>query len=613
MLFFLLNFSSLFSQTQVERSDKLIVKDGRKYYLHTVESGQNLYRISVAYGVSQKDISEINNIRAGSINSGQILKIPAVGNVSKQIKESRDFLNHTVKRGETVYKIANKYNISTSDIFMHNSSARNGLNIGQIIRIPNVKKRNFEFQDENLFYHTVTSGQTLFSISQLYGVEIKQIKLFNKGVGAGLKIGQVLKIPKVNYDITERLPVFHNYSPDVNEYSYDPLYFEDDDVTPCSKYNFSRAATYKIALMLPLFIDKNLWLGQKYKNKKDRLYYQNTKRFYEIYQGILVALEHLKKSGISIDLHVFDTEKSPTKVREIIANNDLSDFDLFLGPVYSDNVRILSYFAQKHHINLISPLSQNKSLLKSNPFVFEVMPSTSMRIKKASDLLSKLYDTSLVFIYNGTEKERKKINIYKNKLVKSFSVHPDVKEIAIKVLDFNIGGIDFVEDALSVGDENVVIMPTDDEVFATKIIEKLNKLTENYRIKILGSPSWEMFKNINLKYLKNMSFHYISGLFVDYENWRVKSFIQKYRKAYETEPSVYAFEGYDITDFFVNALKKYGRHFQFCLSPYDKLPNRKGLVFDFLFHRAGIYNGFENNGVFILNYDKDYKLEKYKY
>ena len=66
-----------------------------------------------------------------------------------------------------------------------------------------------------------------------------------------------------------------------------------------------------------------------------------------------------------------------------------------------------------------------------------------------------------------------------------------------------------IEDALSVGLENVIIIPSDDEAFVTQVIDKLYALSENYQIELIGSPSWESFQNINLDQLQSMFVKYL--------------------------------------------------------------------------------------------------------
>jgi ABC-type branched-subunit amino acid transport system substrate-binding protein len=182
--------------------------------------------------------------------------------------------------------------------------------------------------------------------------------------------------------------------------------------------------------------------------------------------------------------------------------------------------------------------------------------------------------------------------------------------VIVKTVNYKEGGSKELDKCLSKGYTNLVVVLASSEVYVTKIVEFLATRTKEYDIKLFGLPEWEYFQNINLNHLQKQQFHYVTPAYVNYDNWRVQSFITQYREAYKTEPSIYAFEGYDMMYYFGSALKSYGRHFQFCLSPMDKSPNPKGLVLNFDFGRTGQGNGYENNGLFILKYNAEFKLSE---
>jgi len=610
ILFFLtliLTSTVINAQTSIEKSDKIIVTDGKKLYLHKVEKGQTLYAISRAYGISVKNIAKENGDISLKIRTGQVLKIPAVTTTEQ---DKPDFHWHKVSTGQTLYSIAKKYGVSINDIARHNSGAESGLHIGQILKIPNTDKKDSEFEDDNFFYHPVQSGETLFSIAQLYGTTLAQIRKFNPETKNGLKAGQALAIPKGNYDFTERLPLVYENFPEAETYGYDPLYFEQSGVTPCKSYTYNKNTVFNVALMLPLHSDKNDWKMSKYKDEKDKLFYKNTQKFIEFYEGFLLALQRLKIDGISVNLYLYDTENSTDKVKQILARDEFNTMDLIVGPVYSKNVNIAARFAKKNKVNLITPLTQKLSLLENNPFLFEVMPSAETRVKVISNYLTNMYDSSIVIIHNGTKEEKQMIDIYKRKLVRSFSSRSDLKEVVLKNVNYKKIGSENLDDALSVGMDNIILIPSSNEVFVTKVIEKLHLHAKHYNIKVIGEPSWEFFQNVNIEQLQDLSFNYASPYYIDYNNWQVQSVVKKYRESYQTDPSIYAMQGYDIASYFCGALKRYGKHFQFCISPENKVPQSKGIIYDFDFVRYGTKNGFENNGVFMLHYGKGLELKK---
>ncbi|MEA2043056.1 MAG: LysM peptidoglycan-binding domain-containing protein [Bacteroidota bacterium] len=614
VLLIVLPILNTFAQPDIKRSNVVIKQNGKAYYVHTIKQGHTLYSLSKVYNVGQKEIMKVNAMYSANLKVGQKLKIPAYDKVANQVEpKEADFFYHKVKHKETLYSIAKKYNIGAESILAFNPGSRYGIRLNQVLTIPNVNKGQVEYRDNNFFYHKVSSGETLFSISQQYGTSLKQIQLFNPETKKGLQLGSTIKIPKTTYDNTEKLPVSQMETPYTTTPLDDPDYFTEAGVTPCFDYNYRPSHKFKVALFLPLYIEKNKWVLSKYDGIRNKnKFFKNSGRFIEMYEGMLLAVNQMKYKGLSIDLHVFDTKNNETEVRKILSTNDLSNFDLIIGPLYSKNISVVGRYARRHKINIVSPLSQNQTLIFNNPFLFQVVPSTSMRIKKTSDLISKLYDSTIVIVHNGTEKEKKHIETYKQKLVKSFASRTDINEITLKTVDYNFGGKESIEDAFTVGSKNIVLIPADEEVFVTKVVEQLFLFAEDYDIELIGSPNWELYQNIKIEQLRRMSFNYASPYFIDYDHWRVKNFIKKFRKTYETEPSIYAFEGYDIGYYFLSALMQYGKNFQFCLSANDKTPNKKGIVFDFNFIRTGFHNGYENNGVHFVTYDRNYKLKKTK-
>ncbi len=601
LLLILVIACNVYAQTPVVKSKTVYKSNGENYYIHIVKQGQTLYSIANAYDADLNNILQANNIINNTLSIGQKLKIPIINPINSESSKEPLFYYHTIANGETLYTIATKYNTSVENIFLFNPQSRYGIYIGQVLTIPNPRQGYVDQEDNSFFYHTVVSGETLFSISQKYGANIRQIQIFNPETKTGLNAGMLIKIPKNSYDLTEQLPV-SKYSDDYNQ---DIL--EEEDPNSCNQFVYKKTYRFKVIMMLPLFIDQNLEAlknGIPSKNQNART------KFLDFYQGAMLAVNQLKYEGVSIEIHVFDTENNQAKVREMINDLDFSKFDLIIGPVYSKNFNIVAQKAKENKINIVSPLSVNSTKLINNPYAFQVMPSNETQIKKTSELISKFYDSTIVIIHSGTTQELQKINIYKDKLVKSFSNRPDINKISLKVLNYNVNGKSTIEDAFSVGNKNIVLIPNEKEVFVTQIIDQLFLFSKDYDITIIGSPNWELFQNINLEHLQRMNFNYASPLFIDYKYWKTMQFIKKYRTNFKTEPNKYAFQGYDITYYFLSALKNYGKNFQPCITNKTNLNYKKGIIFDFNFYRTNKFNGFENKGIHYLNYDKNYKLKE---
>ncbi len=105
------------------------------------------------------------------------------------------YQSHHVKQGETVFSITKQYNISEEELFRLNPEVRNGLKNNTVLIIPTAIAQH---QTENISFkeHKVKRRETLFGISQLYGVTQDDIKKHNKHLySAQIKKGEEIKIP----------------------------------------------------------------------------------------------------------------------------------------------------------------------------------------------------------------------------------------------------------------------------------------------------------------------------------------------------------------------------------------------------------------------------------
>ena len=157
---------------------KYVAPLGSNYY--TVKSGDSLWSISRKFGVTVNELKKVNNLSSNLLSIGQNLIIPG----KKNNTSSNEYV---VKKGDTLYGIANKYNISVDNLKSYNNLSTDSLSIGQIIKIPDNKVNSNEY--------VVKSGDSLYSISRKYGVSVDELMSVNNLKSTVLSVGQVLKIP----------------------------------------------------------------------------------------------------------------------------------------------------------------------------------------------------------------------------------------------------------------------------------------------------------------------------------------------------------------------------------------------------------------------------------
>ncbi len=174
-----------------------------RHVIHTVRSGDTLDAIARRYGVTVASLRMTNRLEGNIIRAGQRLRIP-----SDAAKES-DTVIYTVKSGDTLSTVAERYNVSVTKLKRANRLTSNMLRVGDRLEIPSADRveRNVKPAPETRV-HVVRSGDTLSEIGERYGVSVSKLRSANGLRGNSLRIGQRLVIPatasKVNKAQTVR-------------------------------------------------------------------------------------------------------------------------------------------------------------------------------------------------------------------------------------------------------------------------------------------------------------------------------------------------------------------------------------------------------------------------
>ena len=153
--------------------------------VYIVQKGDTLYSVAMANNTTVDELKKANNLTSNILSTGQLLKIP-----SALLPES----TYIVKKGDSLYSIANKYNTTVDELKRINNLTSNILSIGQVLKLPSDKVSDVE-KEENTISYTVQKGDSLYSIARKYSTTIDKIKDLNNLTTNLLSIGQVLLIP----------------------------------------------------------------------------------------------------------------------------------------------------------------------------------------------------------------------------------------------------------------------------------------------------------------------------------------------------------------------------------------------------------------------------------
>ena len=158
-------------------------KEGESQEIYTVKKGDSLWKIANKYNTTVEKLKSANNLKANTLSVGQKLVIPSIS-VSSEVSDT-----YIVQKGDSLWSIANKFNMTVSELKNLNNLTNNLLSIGQVLKIK-------DSSNNGKTTYTVQKGDSLWVIANKYGITTEELKSYNNLTSNLLSIGQVLKIPQ---------------------------------------------------------------------------------------------------------------------------------------------------------------------------------------------------------------------------------------------------------------------------------------------------------------------------------------------------------------------------------------------------------------------------------
>ncbi|MCL1943996.1 MAG: LysM peptidoglycan-binding domain-containing protein [Candidatus Azobacteroides sp.] len=185
--------------SQTTNNYRVVQINGINYYIYTVQPAEGLYSVSKRFNISRDDIMAANPEIKDGLKNGQEIRIPIKNDgststpTSTAVRQSNAF-NHTVSPGETLYSIAASYGTTVDEICRLNPEIEknNVIKVGSILKIPQQGNGNVS---DDYIYHTIQEGETLYSVSKKYGLTVDGVLETNPGLSpATFNTGKVIRL-----------------------------------------------------------------------------------------------------------------------------------------------------------------------------------------------------------------------------------------------------------------------------------------------------------------------------------------------------------------------------------------------------------------------------------
>lgn len=562
----------------------LIPVKTQAYTTHVVDKKETLYSLSKKYDVTYDDLYALNpSLKTDGLKYGTEVKIPTKKTITGQNMTVSDtlpkvkkedkpaFVIHEVKKGETLYGVCREYGITSEEIIRLNPDVKDGVKTGQKLIIPPVHsntaltEKSVENKVPKKFsYHTVKKKETLFGICQQYGVSQEDVLKLNPLAADGIKTNMVLIIPP-SYGVSATAST-----------ALDSL-SADSAAAPTFIPQTTPKKDINMAIVLPYQLGKITSASQ---------IDGNTDKFLEFYQGALLAVDTLRKTGLSFNVNVYDSGKTEAEIAKVLKSPEMETLDFIIGPAYTSQMKSASDFTKENDVKLLIPFSSKSDETKGNPNIFQVnTPQDQLNYLMADLFIKNFSNKHIVLVkFNNTKDDKKAFG-------DTLAAMLTAKGIKFSAVNFST--LSAIRTELVAGKDNIVVPLTANQVSLSQVLPMVNMMnTDKKTVCLFGFSEWQNYPGI-AKDLFVLDTYIISPFYTNFNDPATTDYLKRFRKFYNAEPAnsqpQYGMLGYDAMFYFANAISKYGHDFEHGM---DKI-RLNGVQSHFAFNKfeeGGYYN-----------------------
>lgn len=540
-------------------------------------------------------------------------------------RQTEAYFNHVILKGETLYSIATMYNVSKDEIVRLNPSCVSGIKWGETLRIPQ------KSSSSSVQYYTIKKGDTLYSLAKKYNISVDQLTVANPGLTPQTfsegKVIRIANIRLVNAGVASQTPrkslssncreihkakrkdtpekVAEKYhislqalidaNPEIKKVGYK---MQKGDLL-CIPYPPKQPAktTWKVPAASPITdLKVGVVLPFKSNNKMEQ------DRMIEYYRGILMAADSLKTLGHNVELFAYNSGTTPADMQSVLSNANLQKCNLIFSPFYADQLPVLAEFSNRVNCTVVAPFTSSSDKVYSCKNLFLANPSKSYQYSNVYDGFIKMFKGQNVIFYsvaaNSSTEATDFIIGLKQALRNAgmgFSVmseHASEQQM-LKLLNLQ---------------KSNVIVPTSYGIVALNTLmtkfKAFMQVHPSYKFQLLGYPDWQAFQQYHL----NNYYFMDTFIYTSFYNtsWRRKNlqFVNDYEKYFHTEMlnthPKYPMLGFDTGFYFMKGLATYGTSFIYHLKTIHTEPYQN----DFSFVRVNNWGGFVNEEVKFIHYTR---------
>ena len=288
------------------------------------------------------------------------------------------------------------------------------------------------------------------------------------------------------------------------------------------------------------------------------------------WNGAQMAIEELNRDeNVRFEVIVRDISNNEAKLRRIMEDKELmSGVDLIIGPFFSKLFSIAAEYAKQYQIPIVNPFTSRQDLVEGNEYVYKLIPSLEARPAMIA-FLAQQSGAFPIIIYGDSTSKNKEMMVYQKYFRDNhiaYEILPNASSVVSRLIPSHP---QFVVTFYDNPAQNLII--------SRNLI--YSKKTDN--LTFVVPETWLDSKTYDIEYYSRLNLHFFSDYYVDYDAEKTKTFVYNYTQRYGVPPSLesFAFQGYDITCYFVELVLNHFDHDRVKVSPlafplsFDKSPD----------------------------------------
>ena len=309
---------------------------------------------------------------------------------------------------------------------------------------------------------------------------------------------------------------------------------------------YSEPAVYKVLYLIPFETDSYTTPYVKESEDMDNV---KSYQLMGFWNGAQMALEEYRDRNVMIHVVVKDISNDERKLRRVLEDETLmGDVNLIIGPFFGKLFEIAAEYAKRYRIPIVNPFTSRQDFVEGNEYVYKLIPSLEARPAMIA-FLAQQTNAFPILIYGDSTSTNKEMSAYKKYFRDNHIAYEIIPNASSVVSRLTKDRPQFVVTFFDNPAQNLII--SRNLLYSNKI----GNLT------FVVPETWLESKTYDIEYYSKLNLHFFSDYYVDFDAEKTKTFIYDYTQRFGVPPSLknYAFQGYDITRYFV----------EFMLTGYD--------------------------------------------